>query len=266
MTSDIAENRRAPVPRARPLTRPSPNSCWRWRRRAASPSAWPSSTGPASARTRRPPVRPERGDAGGARRPRGARPLARRLRHEGGRDRRRRRACGGLRPRAGAGARTAAGARSAGPAAGGAALGRRRPRPRLARFPRARVGDMGARPAIPPKRNEERVACPAWIYGNRRLVENLWARLKEWRAVATRYEKTARAFLGVLCLAGPGLAQASPDLAVRARRMVPTSTPEAARATEVRAGLIRLISSTRPACGAAPRSRSAGRPPRSGRR
>lgn len=25
--------------------------------------------------------------------------------------------------------------------------------------------------------------------------------LKEWRAVATRYEKTARAFLGVLCLA-----------------------------------------------------------------
>jgi hypothetical protein len=30
---------------------------------------------------------------------------------------------------------------------------------------------------------------------------NLWARLKEWRAVATRYEKTARSFLGVLCLA-----------------------------------------------------------------
>ncbi|TDH60253.1 IS5/IS1182 family transposase, partial [Dankookia rubra] len=27
------------------------------------------------------------------------------------------------------------------------------------------------------------------------------ARLKEWRAVATRYEKTAASFLGVLCLA-----------------------------------------------------------------
>jgi transposase len=40
-----------------------------------------------------------------------------------------------------------------------------------------------------------------WIYNNRHLVENLWARLKEWRAVATRYEKTARSFLGVLCLA-----------------------------------------------------------------
>ena len=32
-------------------------------------------------------------------------------------------------------------------------------------------------------------------------VERLWARLKEWRAVATRYEKTARSFLGILSLA-----------------------------------------------------------------
>jgi transposase len=28
-----------------------------------------------------------------------------------------------------------------------------------------------------------------------------WGRLKEWRAVATRYEKTAASFMGVLCLA-----------------------------------------------------------------
>jgi transposase len=34
-----------------------------------------------------------------------------------------------------------------------------------------------------------------------RTVEDLWARLKEWRAVATRYEKTARSFLSVLDLA-----------------------------------------------------------------
>ncbi len=66
---------------------------------------------------------------------------------------------------------------------------------------RERVWDLGARPAIPPKCNEEPVACPAWIYANRSRVERLWARLKEWRAVATRYEKTARAFMGVLCLA-----------------------------------------------------------------
>ena len=66
---------------------------------------------------------------------------------------------------------------------------------------RARIWEMGARPAIPPKRNDAPVACPSWIYHNRHMVENLWARLKEWRAVATRYEKTARCFMGVLCLA-----------------------------------------------------------------
>jgi transposase len=66
---------------------------------------------------------------------------------------------------------------------------------------RDRIWDMGARPAIPPKKTDAPVACPSWAYANRHLVENLWARLKEWRAVATRYEKTARSFLGVLCLA-----------------------------------------------------------------
>ena len=44
-------------------------------------------------------------------------------------------------------------------------------------------------------------SIPDWAYASRRLVENLWAWLKEWRAVATRYQQTARAFLGVLCLA-----------------------------------------------------------------
>src|SRR3954463_7517539 len=63
------------------------------------------------------------------------------------------------------------------------------------------VWTLGARPAIPSKRNEEEVACPAWIYANRNLVERLWSRLKEWRAIATRYEKTASSFMGSLCLA-----------------------------------------------------------------
>jgi transposase len=66
---------------------------------------------------------------------------------------------------------------------------------------RERIWDLGARPAIPPKRTDAPVACPPWIYYNRHVVENLWAHLKEWRAVATRYEKLARSFLGVLCLA-----------------------------------------------------------------
>ena len=66
---------------------------------------------------------------------------------------------------------------------------------------REHIWDIGARPAIPPQRHEAPVACPEWIYNNRNQVEQLWARLKEWRAVATRYKKTATSFLGVLCLA-----------------------------------------------------------------
>jgi transposase len=66
---------------------------------------------------------------------------------------------------------------------------------------REQVWAMGARPAIPPKRNEAPVRCPAWIYVHRQQIERFWGRLKEWRAVATRYEKTACSFLGVLYLA-----------------------------------------------------------------
>ena len=66
---------------------------------------------------------------------------------------------------------------------------------------RDHVWSWGARPAIPAKRNEAPVACPDWVYANRNRVERLWGRLKEWRAVATRYEKTACSFMGVLCLA-----------------------------------------------------------------
>ena len=66
---------------------------------------------------------------------------------------------------------------------------------------REHIWNAGARPAIPTKRNEVAVACPEWIYTNRNVVERLCARLKEWRAVATRYEKTAASFIGVLCLA-----------------------------------------------------------------
>jgi transposase len=66
---------------------------------------------------------------------------------------------------------------------------------------REHIWNLGARPAIPPKRNEEPIACPEWIYKNRNQVERLWARLKEWRVIAARYEKTASSFMGILALA-----------------------------------------------------------------
>jgi transposase len=66
---------------------------------------------------------------------------------------------------------------------------------------RERIWDMGTRSAIPAKRRDGLVACPKWTYRCRHLVENLWARFKEWRAVATRYEKTATSFLAVIHIA-----------------------------------------------------------------
>jgi transposase len=66
---------------------------------------------------------------------------------------------------------------------------------------REHVWSQGARPVIPTRRNEETLSCPSWIYTNRNQVARLWARLKEWRAVATRYEETAPSFMGILCLA-----------------------------------------------------------------
>jgi transposase len=59
---------------------------------------------------------------------------------------------------------------------------------------RAQAGDPG-------QKNEAPMACSAWIHNNRNRVERLWARLKEWRAAATRYKKTVRSFMGMLGLA-----------------------------------------------------------------
>lgn len=63
------------------------------------------------------------------------------------------------------------------------------------------VWEMGSRPVVPTKRNEATLSCPAWAYNNRNCVERLFARLKEWRAFATRYEKTASAFAAVTAIA-----------------------------------------------------------------
>ena len=39
------------------------------------------------------------------------------------------------------------------------------------------------------------------LYKARHLIENFFARLKQYRAIATRYDKTARNFLGAIHIA-----------------------------------------------------------------
>jgi len=43
--------------------------------------------------------------------------------------------------------------------------------------------------------------CDLDLYKARHLIENFFARLKQYRAIATRYDKTARNFLGAIFLA-----------------------------------------------------------------
>ena len=69
---------------------------------------------------------------------------------------------------------------------------------------RQAVWDRGARPAIPTNPTEPVLACPAWIYANRSRVEQLWGRLKEWRAVATPYD-TGRTKVPPSCPQSPAL-------------------------------------------------------------
>lgn len=64
------------------------------------------------------------------------------------------------------------------------------------------IRDSGAEPVVPAQPTHK--SAPPYdraAYRRRHRVENLWARLKECRAVATRYEKTAKSYLGDLHLA-----------------------------------------------------------------
>jgi len=64
------------------------------------------------------------------------------------------------------------------------------------------VEATGARAVIPTQRNRKvRRGIDAERYKDRNLVERFWGRIKQYRRVATRYEKTARNFLGFLHLA-----------------------------------------------------------------
>lgn len=71
---------------------------------------------------------------------------------------------------------------------------------------RERVLDLletsGVHSVIPPKSN--RIAQRDYdedIYKIRHLIENFFAKLKQFRGIATRYDKTASAFLGAIHLA-----------------------------------------------------------------
>lgn len=58
------------------------------------------------------------------------------------------------------------------------------------------LADRGTEPVIPPRRHRtDQRAYDKDLYKLRHLVENAFLKLKQWRAVATRYAKTTASFL-----------------------------------------------------------------------
>jgi transposase len=67
---------------------------------------------------------------------------------------------------------------------------------------RRSLRDVGAVPVIPGRRNRKRaVRYDKNRHRGRRLIENAFCRLKDFRRVATRYDKLAANFLSGVALA-----------------------------------------------------------------
>jgi transposase len=65
-----------------------------------------------------------------------------------------------------------------------------------------RLHQQGKIAVIPPKRNRKhRRKYDQELYKARHLIENFFAKLKQYRAIATRYDKLAESFLGGIYLA-----------------------------------------------------------------
>ena len=67
---------------------------------------------------------------------------------------------------------------------------------------RAALKAKGITPCIPPRKGR---AMPASfdkrLYRERHKIENLFARLKDWRRIHTRYDRRADTFMSAICIA-----------------------------------------------------------------
>ena len=65
---------------------------------------------------------------------------------------------------------------------------------------RSFLKERGIKTVIPDKSNrKKRIRYDKEAYKDRNVVERCFCRLKDWRRIATRYDKLARNFLSALC-------------------------------------------------------------------
>ncbi|MGX1098669.1 transposase [Amorphus sp. MBR-141] len=67
---------------------------------------------------------------------------------------------------------------------------------------RAELEARGIKPCIPSSQSRKvPFAYDTVLYRQRHKVENLFAKLKDWRRIATRYDRCAHTFFSVICIA-----------------------------------------------------------------
>ncbi len=67
---------------------------------------------------------------------------------------------------------------------------------------RAVLRQKGITPCIPPKKNRKAfIPYDAILYKKRHKVENMFAKLKDWRPIAMRYDRCAHTFFSAICIA-----------------------------------------------------------------
>lgn len=67
---------------------------------------------------------------------------------------------------------------------------------------RSALKAMGIEPCIPPTASrKEKLDYDKDLYKTRHRIENLFAKLKDWRRIATRYDRCAHTFFSAICIA-----------------------------------------------------------------
>ena len=67
---------------------------------------------------------------------------------------------------------------------------------------RQALAAKGIMACIPGRKNRKvRIAYDAMLYRQRHRIENMFAKLKDWRRVATRYDRCAHTFMSAIVIA-----------------------------------------------------------------
>lgn len=67
---------------------------------------------------------------------------------------------------------------------------------------RKALADRDIEPCIPPTRNlKSSIGYDKALDRQRHKVENMFAKLKDWRRIATRYDRCAHTFFSAICIA-----------------------------------------------------------------